>query len=52
MYRLVAVLGLLLVVWSVPKLARMAGVDERTALWLQRNRTARVMAGDAVRRSG
>ncbi|HEX7303769.1 polyprenol phosphomannose-dependent alpha 1,6 mannosyltransferase MptB [Lentzea sp.] len=34
LYRLVAVLGLLLVVWAVPRLAAMAGVEERTALWL------------------
>ncbi|MFD5827042.1 polyprenol phosphomannose-dependent alpha 1,6 mannosyltransferase MptB [Lentzea sp. NPDC060358] len=34
LYRLVAVLGLLLVVWAVPRLAAMAGVRERTALWL------------------
>ncbi|SDP87661.1 alpha-1,6-mannosyltransferase [Lentzea jiangxiensis] len=34
LYRLVSVLGLLLVVWSVPRLAKIAGVDERAALWL------------------
>lgn len=33
-YRLVAALGLLLVVWAVPRLAAMANVDERAALWL------------------
>ncbi|MEU3645793.1 polyprenol phosphomannose-dependent alpha 1,6 mannosyltransferase MptB [Lentzea sp. NPDC034063] len=33
-YRLVAVLGLLLVVWAVPRLAAMTGVPERMALWL------------------
>ncbi|MFD9697738.1 polyprenol phosphomannose-dependent alpha 1,6 mannosyltransferase MptB [Lentzea sp. NPDC059081] len=34
LYRLAAVLGLLLVVWAVPRLAAMADVEERTALWL------------------
>ncbi|WP_439657952.1 polyprenol phosphomannose-dependent alpha 1,6 mannosyltransferase MptB [Lentzea sp. HUAS TT2] len=34
LYRLVAVLGLLLVVWAVPRLAAMTGVQERAALWL------------------
>ncbi|WP_434444765.1 polyprenol phosphomannose-dependent alpha 1,6 mannosyltransferase MptB [Lentzea sp. E54] len=34
LYRLAAVAGLLLVVWAVPRLARMAGVRERAALWL------------------
>lgn len=34
LYRLVAVLGLLLVVWAVPRLARIAGTSERAALWL------------------
>ncbi|MDX8050503.1 polyprenol phosphomannose-dependent alpha 1,6 mannosyltransferase MptB [Lentzea sp. BCCO 10_0798] len=34
LYRLVAALGLLLVVWAVPRLAAMTGVQERTALWL------------------
>ncbi|MET9225876.1 polyprenol phosphomannose-dependent alpha 1,6 mannosyltransferase MptB [Lentzea sp. NPDC003310] len=34
LHRFTAVLGLLLVVWAVPKLAAMAGVEERTALWL------------------
>ncbi|SER02025.1 alpha-1,6-mannosyltransferase [Lentzea xinjiangensis] len=34
LHRLVAVLGLLLVVWAVPRLAAWAGVEERTALWL------------------
>ena len=33
-YRLVAVLGLLLVVWAVPRLAEIAGTSGRTALWL------------------
>ncbi|MFI6096249.1 polyprenol phosphomannose-dependent alpha 1,6 mannosyltransferase MptB [Lentzea sp. NPDC051213] len=34
LYRLVAVLGLLLVVWAVPRLAAIAGTDERVALWM------------------
>ncbi|SDG66396.1 alpha-1,6-mannosyltransferase [Lentzea fradiae] len=34
LHRLVAVLGLLLVVWAVPRLAVPAGVREDTALWL------------------
>ncbi len=34
LYRFAAVLGLLLVVWAVPRLAAMSGVEERTALWL------------------
>ncbi|NGY64618.1 hypothetical protein G7043_37475 [Lentzea sp. NEAU-D13] len=34
LYRLVAVLGLLLVVWAVPRLAQLAGTSERAALWL------------------
>src|SRR5689334_24242393 len=34
LYRLVAVLGLLLVVWAVPRLAALAGTSARTALWL------------------
>jgi alpha-1,6-mannosyltransferase len=34
LYRLVAALGLLLVVWAVPRLAAMTGLQERTALWL------------------
>ncbi|SER73035.1 polyprenol phosphomannose-dependent alpha 1,6 mannosyltransferase MptB [Lentzea albida] len=34
LYRLAAVLGLLLVVWAVPRLAELAGTNERTALWL------------------
>ena len=34
LYRLAAALGLLLVVWAVPRLAQMAGVHERAALWL------------------
>lgn len=34
LYRLAAVLGLLLVVWAVPRLAEQAGTNERTALWL------------------
>ncbi len=34
LYRLVAVLGLVLVVWAVPRLAAIAGASPRTALWL------------------
>ncbi|WP_167976335.1 polyprenol phosphomannose-dependent alpha 1,6 mannosyltransferase MptB [Lentzea indica] len=34
LYRLAAVLGLLLVVWAVPRLAAFAGTSARTALWL------------------
>ncbi|MEV6236036.1 polyprenol phosphomannose-dependent alpha 1,6 mannosyltransferase MptB [Lentzea sp. NPDC051838] len=34
LYRLVAVLGLLLVVWAVPRLAALAGTSGRKALWL------------------
>ncbi|KOV86804.1 hypothetical protein ADL03_08285 [Nocardia sp. NRRL S-836] len=34
LYRLAAVLGLLLVVWAVPRLAARAGTSPRTALWL------------------
>lgn len=33
-HRLVAVLGLAMIVWAVPRLARIAGAAERTALWL------------------
>ncbi|MEU0878634.1 polyprenol phosphomannose-dependent alpha 1,6 mannosyltransferase MptB [Lentzea sp. NPDC005914] len=34
LYRLVAVLGLLLVVWAVPRLATIAGTSARNAMWL------------------
>ncbi|HEX8870522.1 MAG TPA: polyprenol phosphomannose-dependent alpha 1,6 mannosyltransferase MptB [Lentzea sp.] len=34
LYRLVAILGLLLVVWAVPRLAVLAGASESKALWL------------------
>ncbi|HUQ57669.1 polyprenol phosphomannose-dependent alpha 1,6 mannosyltransferase MptB [Lentzea sp.] len=34
LHRFVAVLGLLLVVWAVPRLAALANVEERAALWL------------------
>ncbi|WP_346131696.1 polyprenol phosphomannose-dependent alpha 1,6 mannosyltransferase MptB [Lentzea roselyniae] len=34
LHRLAAVLGLLLVVWAVPRLAAIAGTPVRTALWL------------------
>ncbi|MGZ3145041.1 polyprenol phosphomannose-dependent alpha 1,6 mannosyltransferase MptB [Lentzea chajnantorensis] len=34
LHRLAAVLGLLLVVWAVPRLAARAGASQRTALWL------------------
>lgn len=34
LYRLVAVVGLLLVVWAVPRLAAIAGTSARAALWL------------------
>ncbi|MEO6084666.1 MAG: polyprenol phosphomannose-dependent alpha 1,6 mannosyltransferase MptB [Umezawaea sp.] len=34
LHRLVEVLGLVLVVWAVPRLAALAGASTRTALWL------------------
>jgi alpha-1,6-mannosyltransferase len=34
LHRLVAVLGLVLIVWAVPRLATLAGGTPRTALWL------------------
>jgi len=34
LHRLVEVAGLVLIAWAVPRLARLAGVPERTALWL------------------
>lgn len=34
LYRLAAVLGLVLIVWAVPRLAAIAGTSEGTALWL------------------
>ena len=33
-YRLIALLGLALMVWALPRLARRAGVDPNNALWL------------------
>ena len=34
MFRLIALLGLMLMVWAVPKLARQHGISEAKALWL------------------
>lgn len=33
-HRLVEVLGLVMIVWAVPRLARIGGASERTAMWL------------------